>query len=233
MAINDYTSKTTKPEIVFPQAWINYLTWVWSLQITYPRDGPYLSDNNVRGAFRQVKYNPNLVAMHAFLDFGIFFLSTGQPLGDCTSPTNWEPVARNRQQKARYLWNQATTLARALKHLPTLHFVPAPSTTVVQASADSINKGVLDATGARLPPQYDHYVDDCLYTDVTAFYLLTVASSVLALYLLLGEPSPNHRDPVSWEKFKAKVISYRKAKGFMVDTSYRSLHSCLQTGPNV
>jgi hypothetical protein len=47
---------------------------------------------------------------------------------------------------------------------------------------------------------------------------LTVASSVLALYLLLGEPSGNHRDPVSWEKFEAKVTHRRKAKGFMVDT---------------
>jgi hypothetical protein len=126
MAINDYTSKTTEPEIVFPQAWINYLTWVWNLRITYPRDELYLGDGDVSGAFRQVKYNPNLVAMHAFLVFGVLFLSTGQTFGDCTSPANWEPVARNRQQKARYLWNQATTLAHALKHLPTLHFAPAP-----------------------------------------------------------------------------------------------------------
>jgi hypothetical protein len=225
MAINDYTSKTTEPEIVFPQAWINYLTWVWNLRIRYHREELYLGNDDVSGAFRQVKYNPNLVAMHAFLGFGVLFLSTGHTFGDCTSPVNWEPVARKRQQKARYLWNQATTLARALKHLPTLHFAPVPSTTVVasfvQASADSINKGVLDATGARLPPQYDHHVDDCLYADVRAFYLLTVALNVLALYVLLGEPSANHRDPVSWEKFETKVTHCRKAKEFMVNTARR------------
>jgi hypothetical protein len=45
-----------------------------------------------------------------------------------------------------------------------------------------------------------------------------VASSILALYLLLGRPSATHRDPVSWEKFEAKVTHRRKAKGYIVDT---------------
>jgi hypothetical protein len=222
MAINDFTNKRTEPKIVFPKAWVFYLTWLWNLRITYPREELYLGDDDVSGAFRQVKYNPNLVAMHAFLVFGVLFMSTGQTFGDCTSPANWEPVARNRQKYAQYLWHQANTLGRALKHLPTLQFAATPSprivSTFVQATLDAFNPGVLDSTGSRLAPQYDHHADDCLYADVKEHYLLTVASSVLALYLLLGEPSGNHRDPVSWEKFEAKITHCRKAKGFMVDT---------------
>jgi hypothetical protein len=62
-------------------------------------------------------------------------------------------------------------------------------------------------------------VDDCLYyAEVKEFFPLTVAASILALYLLLGQPGPNHRDPVSWEKFEAKLTHRRKAKGFIVDT---------------
>jgi hypothetical protein len=222
MAINDLTSKHTEPEIVFPQAWILYLTWIWNLRITYPREELYLGDDDVSGAFRQVKYNPNLVAMHAFLVFGVLFMSTGQTFGGCTSPANWEPVARNRQQYARFLWHQATTLMRAMKHLPTLQFAAPPSTltvaTFVQATPDSLNHGVLDNAGKRLAPQYNHHVDDCLYADVMKYFPLTVAASILALYLLLGEPSANHRDPVLWEKFESKVTHCRKAKGFIVDT---------------
>jgi hypothetical protein len=89
---------------------------------------------------------------------------------------------------------------------------------LVQANPDPLNPGVLDANGNRLAPTYNHHVDDCLYADVQEHYLLTVAASILALYLLLGEPSANHRDLVSWEMFEAKVTHTRKAKGFTVDT---------------
>jgi hypothetical protein len=124
MAINDFTSKHLEPEIVFPLAWIRYLTWLWNLPITYPRLELYLGYDDVSGAFRQDKYNPNLVAMHVFLVFGVLFLSTGQTFGDCTSPANWEPVARNRQQYAQFLWRQVSTLAKGMKYLPS-HFRPS------------------------------------------------------------------------------------------------------------
>jgi hypothetical protein len=83
----------------------------------------------------------------------------------------------------------------------------------VQANPDPLNPGVLDADGNRLAPTYNHHVDNCLYADVQEHHLLTVAASILALCLLLGEPSANHRDPVSLEKFEAKVTHTRKAKG--------------------
>jgi hypothetical protein len=98
MAINNFTNKRTEPKIVFPKAWIFYLTWLWNLRNNYPRKELYLGDEDVSGAFRQVKYNPNLVAMHVFLVFEVLFMSTGQTFGDCASPATLEPVARNRLQ---------------------------------------------------------------------------------------------------------------------------------------
>jgi hypothetical protein len=156
MAINDFISKSSEPEIIFPLAWINYLTWLWNLRITYPCVELYLGDDDVSGAFWQVKHNSNLVAMHAFLVFGILFMSTGQTFGDCTSPANWEPVASNRQQYARFLWMQIDALARGLPHLPQVIFAsPASKAAVAQffhATAGSLNTGALDQHGARLPP---------------------------------------------------------------------------------
>jgi hypothetical protein len=155
IATNDFTSKLMEPEIMFPKAWLLYLTWFWNLRINYPWAEIFLGDDNISGAFRQVNYNPNLVAMPAFLVFGVLYMSTGQTFEDCTSPANWGAMARNRQQYARYLWYQGTTLARALKHLPNLQFaaIPPPPpvvATFVQATPDPLNQGVLDATGTRL-----------------------------------------------------------------------------------
>jgi hypothetical protein len=47
MAINDFTSKLTEPEIVFPLAWAPYVTWLWNLRITYPWLKVYLGDDKV------------------------------------------------------------------------------------------------------------------------------------------------------------------------------------------
>jgi hypothetical protein len=89
MAINAFTCKETEPEIDFPKAWLMRLAWLWNLRITYPWLEIYLGDDDVSGAFRQVKYNPDVVAMHPFLVFGVLFMSTGQTFSDCTSPANW------------------------------------------------------------------------------------------------------------------------------------------------
>lgn len=168
------------------------------------------------------KYNSYLDAMHAFLVFRILFMSTGQTFGDCTSPANWEPVGRNRQQYAQFLWHQVSTLVNGMQYLPKLQFAPTPSptvvTTFVQATPDSLNTGVLNKQAQRVSPQFNHHVDDCFYADIQELFPLAAASSILAFYLLLGHPAANHRDPVSWEKFVAKVSHRWKAKGFIINT---------------
>jgi hypothetical protein len=81
----------------------------------------------------------------------------------------------------------------------------------VCATPDSLNPGVLDEEGNRKALQYNHHLNQCLYASVREHYRLTVAASILALYLLLGKHSKKHRDPVLWEKFEAKVTHTRKA----------------------
>ena len=94
-------------------------------------------------------------------------MSTGLTFGDNTSPSNWEPVARARQQLAQRLWHDDDIIDRAKKYLPPMVF-DAPATdeersNFTVAIADSQNKGVFDARGRRLAPRYNHHVDDNMY----------------------------------------------------------------------
>ena len=221
-AINDMTSKHTEPEIHFPKTWILFLTWIWNLRITYPRLEIYLCDDDVSGAFRHVKYNPNVVALHAFLLFGALFFFMGQTFGDTTSPANWEPVARCCQHYAQFLWNQPDSVERAQPYLPKLQLAPDPTTneraSFVQATADTQHQGVLDPAGKRKPPTFNHHVDDCFYADIGNYVQLGVAASVLALYQILSHPTPQHGDPVSWDKFQATYSHRRKVTGFNINS---------------
>ena len=222
MAINDWTTKATEPEIVFATSFQANLIWLYNLRVTYPDQEIYVGDDDVSGAFRHNKYHPSLVAMHAFILFGYLFFATGTTFGDCTSPSNWEVLARIRQLLAQHLWYQPTTLPQAKRFLPAITFATPPTPVDIASFTvcppDSLNSGVLDEHGNRFAPRYPHHVDDNMYADVGCFMPNTVAASILALYLVLGYPSPTNRDAVSWEKFEASFTHERKHLGWWINS---------------
>jgi hypothetical protein len=222
MAINDSTDQTLEPAIHFAGAFASQLAWVWNLRLTYPHDEIFLGDDDVSGAFRQVKYNPNVVSLHACLVFGSLFLYTGQTFGDSPSPPNWEPIVTARKALAQKLWQRPETATAGRAVLPDIALADPPTlqdqATFVQPRADSKNSGVLAADGSRLPPPYPHHVDDCYYADTRPYFYTTVVSSLLALYAILGKKSAWNTDVVSWEKFNAKFTHERRMNGWIVNS---------------
>ena len=228
--INDWTTTTTEPPINFATAFINFLRWIYNARITYPREELYLGDDDISGAFRHQKYHPNLVGMHSCMVAGFMSCATGMAFGDNTSSANFDPIAEARKELARYLWSQPDTVTRAASHLPTIELATPPTATEVDcfspAEPDTINHGVLDASGHRLPPQFDHHVDDNIYGDVAAYMAQTVSASALALWHVLGFPNPLHGpNPLSLEKFDGRYTHQRKTLGHLVDS--RTLEVCV------
>ena len=133
-AINDWTNKKNEPTLHFSESFNRFLKWQWNLAITYPDHERYTGDDDVQCAFPRIKYNPNLVAMHSAIFNGTLMICTGLTFGDDTSPSNWEPVARARQQLAQYIWyDPATMMTKAGPYLPQFNF--APPATLSERSA--------------------------------------------------------------------------------------------------
>jgi hypothetical protein len=220
--INDWTTKETEPPLHFATSFTNYLKWVYNLRVTYPKREIYLGDDDISGAFRHMKYNPNLVGMHSCVIAGHLACSTGMTFGDNTSPSNFEPIADARRQLAKYLWKQSNTISLTTKLLPAIQLAAPPSATdtqsFVRADADSINRGVMDSNNERSAPQFDHHVDDNIYADVSEYMHRTVCSSVLALWQILGFPHEDTPDPLSREKFCGTYTHLRKTLGHLVDS---------------
>jgi hypothetical protein len=222
-AINDWTSKTTEPDVIFARSFEKLLFWIYNMRITYPTAEIYGLDDDVSGAFRHTKYHPNLVAMHSYTRCGFLAMATGGTFGDNTTPSNWESIARSRQQLARYLWHEPDLLEQAAPYLPDLQFAPPPTAADIAqfaiAESDSLNPGILNSDGQRLPPQYDHHVDDNLYAEVADHTRRSVAASMLALFHILGFPEETRApNPFSMEKFDANMSHLRKFVGHHIDT---------------
>ena len=221
--INDWTTNKTEPPVNFATAFANYLRWLYNARITYPREELYLGDDDISGAFRHQKYHPNLVGMHSCVVAGFLSCATGMTFGDNTSSANFDPIAEARKELARYLWSQPDTVARAAKYLPAIELATPPTDTEVdcftRADADSVNNGILDPSGHRLPPQFDHHVDDNIYCDVASHMAQTVSSSALALWHVLGFPNPSHGpNPLSLEKFDGRYTHQRQTLGHLIDS---------------
>jgi hypothetical protein len=104
MVTNDWTTIQTEPPITFRPAFSGFLQYLYNLCISFLDLELYLGDDDVSGAFRHLKYHPNLVGMHASFQAGYGVLNTGGTFGGCTTPPNWNTVARARQELAQYLW---------------------------------------------------------------------------------------------------------------------------------
>ena len=103
-AINDRTSKDNEPRLTFASAELGFMTWLYNLRITYPDVEIYIADDDVSGAFRLMKYHPNLMALHTSIQAGYAVVNTGGTFGDNTSPSNFDPIGLARRIRASALW---------------------------------------------------------------------------------------------------------------------------------
>ena len=221
-AINDWTTKDTEPELIFGESFMLFLWWIYNLRVTCPTEEICPMDDDMSGAFRHTKCAPNLVAMHSSVQSGRLVMNAGGTFGDNTAPGNFEPISRARQQLAQFLWQQPGLLKHAQPHMPQFRLAPPPTQREISefaiAEPDELNPGVLDDNGNRLPPQFNHHVDDNLYADVREHVERTLASSVIALYEILGYPSEDVPDPVSQDKLNTLYNHLRTACGHGIDT---------------
>ena len=80
-----------------------YLVEVWNQSITYPNKEIYSFDNDVKRAFRQSKYHPDIASVFSFIIDNILYVALGATFRSGTSPSNFEPFARARVHLAHFL----------------------------------------------------------------------------------------------------------------------------------
>jgi hypothetical protein len=160
-----------------------------------------------------------------FAGHGTLMMATGQTFGDKGCPENWEAIAKARQALAQHLWNDNSIVERAKAgySLPSITLLaPSPTTaeseTFVQINADALNPGVFLPDGTRKAPGYHHHVNDNMYADVEEHVVRTLASSMVAIYTVLGKPDGIFADPLARNKLTTVYSHLRCILGWEIDT---------------
>ena len=63
-------NRDAEPEVVYGDAFMLNLAYIWNLRISYPSEELYLFNDDVKGGFRHSKYHPDVARV-----FGFFFSS--------------------------------------------------------------------------------------------------------------------------------------------------------------
>ena len=214
VCVNSMLNLKDEPPLVYGTAWQRHINRIWNLRISYPTEDIYLFDDDVKGAFRQSKYNPDVSPVFSFIISLYFFLPTGGTFGAVPSPSNFEPIARARTYLATLMSRKKSLVKKHWDIIKLMKFSKRspPSTTYVQAVPDAINQGVKDHQG-NSRTTYSIFVDDSLYAEVHKYMLVAIAASIEALFLLLGFPQDHLRqNSLSLDKFYESTCSYKRVQ---------------------
>jgi hypothetical protein len=222
LPVNCMTHTHNEPDLIYGTTWNRHLTQIWNLRISYPDEDILVFDDDVSGAFRHAKHNPDIAAAISFVIGELLYIPTGQTFGSNTSPANFEPIARARTILASHLEGQTNLQEKHKEILDKVTFSepPTPTTTFVKATKDTIHTGVFDKNGKKKKSQHNMFVDDNLMANILRLMKQTMAASIESLLIILGfKEIDKRRFALSLDKYFKTMCSYKREQlGLLVNT---------------
>ena len=84
-----WTDLSKEPDIHYGTTFMRHLTRIWNLRISYPTTDILQWSDDVKGAFRHIKYNPEIASAFSFILQEFLVIPVGQIFGGDTSPQNF------------------------------------------------------------------------------------------------------------------------------------------------
>lgn len=198
VCLNMMTHKDNEPDIHYGETLMNILIRLWNMRITYPLKELLLMCDDIAGAFRHGKYNPEIISAFMYRISKYLMVSTGQNFGTLFAPANFESIAIAREQLAEHLFDDTTLIEKHNDLLSLILFdnTPFNPDTIVPAVADKYNKGVLDAHGKPKKTPHNTFVDDNTIVEIRQRIMQALAAGFEALFIILGFPDETKRKSV-------------------------------------
>jgi len=220
---NDWTHAADEPPIYYGDALVRHLQRIWNLRITYPNAIIYLWDDDVAGAFRLIKYNPQISTAFASIINLRLWVPVGQVFGGNTSAQNFEGIAMARECLSEHLSTKKFSYLIE-KHKNILDLIqyehPPTSIRITPACKCTQHTGILDINNQPTNTQHHMFVDDNHIASLLPDMRLAQAASIKGLFQILGFPAPElRRTALSEDKYYREKCSYKKIQlGYLLNT---------------
>jgi len=193
-----WTHAWEEPPIQYGTALLRHLTRIWNLRITYADDDILLWDDDVAGAFRLIKYNPEIAQAFSAIVHNTLWIPTGQVFGGNMSAQNFEGLALAREYLAEHLSSSKYSYLLTSKHKKLLNLInyskpPNKSIQYIKAVPDALNKGVMGCDGKPVNTPHNMFVDDNVIAEIRPRMKQAQAASAESLFIRTGYPNPTLR----------------------------------------
>jgi hypothetical protein len=228
--VNKFHWITTEIKLAYGTAFINHLTRIYNLRITYPNQIIFLFDDDIVAAFRHSKYNLFVAGAFSFIANDLLVIPPAQTFGSTTSPSNYEALAQARA------WLSTAFSCDAFSHLQVTYKEyltkilwdtskhTSPKAITAKCIACDINKGVLIND---TPTNTSHfpYVDDTLICDIKGRIEQSMAASLDSGFTIFGAWNDAARPcAISLEKlFQTMCSPIRTQLGIVVNTNHMTI----------
>ena len=220
--MNMMTPMDSELEVSFGTAFTNLCIWIWNLRITHPDDDILLAFIDISSCFRFPRIAADLAGAFGFIVDACFFAANAGVFGSVCSASSWEPLRLAIAAIGLACFFRLDLIQKYAELLALIRFDDEPpvTTNIVQATRCSINRGVIDDSGGRLPTPHNIYVDDNLLAEVRPLMPQALASAFEGVFSVMGYPSPSLRPiAVAIDKLMELYVSYLQVLlGLEVDT---------------
>ena len=149
--IKEATNTDNEPTINYGTSWSRYLEQVWNLIISYPSSEILVWDDDIKGAFKHCKFNPEFIGAFGYVLLQMLIIPCGFQFGYKFIPANFVPLADAREQLAESLISDTELVNIHKEFLDLVQFSLDPDETVtfVQAVPCVTHQGVFNKYGTR------------------------------------------------------------------------------------
>ena len=136
------------------------------------------------------------------------------------TPQNFDPAAEARSQHVAWLWlnEPERCMQEAATILANVAHSEMEGLLFAKASADLLNKGVLDANGLQIAPDYQGRVDDHFWAEILPYLKLSIGASVVAVNDIFDGNHSYQEEVLSNEKLNLLYQEVQLLLGYFLNS---------------
>jgi hypothetical protein len=223
MVMNQVTPMIHEAPITFGHVKMQLYTDKYNTRVSYPTLTILLAMADLKTCFCFPRIHADLTGAFGILAGGYCNLATAMVFGSTTSASNWEPFRRAIQALTVVYAHRRDLIKKHKTFLNMISWEPFdPSPDLTKAVPCSINTGVINDQGTKVPLPARIYVDDALTLATSKESMEQVlASLVEAIFAVMGGPDTSvHQCSLAMDKWeKLHVAPIQTMLGLVIDTN--------------
>ncbi len=195
IVMNQVTPVIHEAPITFGHVKMQLYTDIYNTHVGYPKLTILLAMADVKACICFPRIHADLTGAFGFLAGGCFNLATAMVFGSTASASSWEPFHCTIQALTVIYAHRQDLIKKHRKFLDMISWAPLdPAPDLTKAVPCSINIGVLNDQGMKVPLPARIYVDDALTLATSKESMEQVLVSLIkATFVVMGAPDTSVR----------------------------------------